>query len=123
MFEVGNIQQLGNDLGVDILAKVVFSFSTDIVMSPLALPRDVLNRWVDEILDGPTTPLGPLKDILVQLKTRPTFQEQYGQEEYHKGIAKGKARVLQLEAIRSQSVTMNEILSMRADVYEWWQSI
>ena len=123
MFEVSNIQQLGNDLGVDILAKVVFSFSTDIVMSPLALPRDVLNRWVDEILDGPTTPLGPLKDILVQLKTRPTFQEQYGQEEYHKGIAKGKARVLQLEAIRSQSVTMNEILSMRADVYEWWQSI
>jgi hypothetical protein len=121
MFEVGNIQQLGNDLGVDILAKVVFSFSPDIVMSPLALPRSILDPWVDELLNAGVA--GSLKDILVQLKTRPTFQEQYGQEEYHKGIAKGKARVLQLEAIRSQSVTMNEILSMRADVYEWWQSI
>jgi hypothetical protein len=66
---------------------------------------------------------GPLKDILVQLKTRPTFQEQYGETAYRAGIAKGKARVLQLESIRSQSITMDEILSKRADVYEWWNTI
>jgi hypothetical protein len=120
MFEVENIQQLGNDLGVDILAKVVFSFSPDIVMSPLALPRDILNRWVDETLSGCD---GPLKDILVQLKQRPTFCEQYGIDAYLKGVARGKARVLQLESIRTQSSTMDEILSKRADVYEWWNSI
>jgi hypothetical protein len=121
MFEVENIQQLANNLGVDILAKVVFSFSPDIVMSPLALPRDILNRWVDETLLAGLT--GPLKDILVQLKTRPTFCEQYGVDAYLKGVARGKARVLQLESIRTQPTTMNEILSKRADVYEWWQSI
>ena len=123
MFEIERIARLSATHGTQILAKVVFSFSPDIVMSPLALPRPILDRWVDEILDGPTTPLGPLKDILVQLKTRPTFQEQYGEEEYAKGIAQGKARVLQLEAIRSQDITMDEILSERADVYEWWTSI
>ena len=123
MFEIERIERLSATYGVQVLAKVVFSFSPDIVMSPLALPRPILDRWVDEILDGPTTPLGPLKDILVQLKTRPTFQEQYGEEEYAKGIANGKARVLQLEAIRSQDITMAEILSERADVYEWWTSI
>jgi hypothetical protein len=123
MFEIERIARLSATYGTQILAKVVFSFSPDIVMSPLALPRPILDRWVDEILDGPTTPLGPLKDILVQLKTRPTFQEQYGEEEYAKGIAQGKARVLQLEAIRSQDITMDEILSERADVYEWWTSI
>ena len=123
MFEIERIERLSATYGVQVLAKVVFSFSPDIVMSPLALPRPILDRWVDEILDGPTTPLGPLKDILVQLKTRPTFQEQYGEEEYAKGIAQGKARVLQLEAIRSQDITMAEILSERADVYEWWTSI
>ena len=123
LFEIERIGRLSATYGVQVLAKVVFSFSSDIVMSPLALPRPILNKWVDEILDGPTTPLGPLKDILVQLKTRPTFQEQYGDEEYAKGIAKGKARVLQLEAIRSQDITMDEILSERADVYEWWTSI
>jgi hypothetical protein len=120
MFEVANIQQLGKDLGVDILAKVVFSFSPDIVMSPLALPRSVLDPWLDELLAGCA---GPLKDILVQLKTRPTFCEQYGVDAYLKGIARGKARVLQLESIRTQLTTMDEILSKRADVYEWWNSI
>jgi len=121
MFEVENIQQLSEDLGVDILAKVVFSFSPDIVMSPLALPREILDRWVDEILLAGLT--GPLKDILVQLKTRPTFCEQYGVDAYLKGVARGKARVLQLESIRTQPTTMDEILSKRRDVYEWWQSI
>ena len=121
MFEVLNIQQLGNDLDVDILAKVVFGFSPDIVMSPLALPRSVLDPWVDEIINAGVA--GPLKDILVQLKQRPTFLEQYGTDAYLKGVARGKARVLQLETIRSQSTTMNEILSKRADVYEWWDAI
>ena len=123
LFEVERIARLSATYGTQVLAKVVFSFSPDIVMSPLALPRPLLDKWVDEILDGPTTPLGPLKDILDQLKTRPTFQEQYGEEEYAKGIAQGKARVLQLEAIRSQDITMAEILSERQDVYEWWTSI
>jgi hypothetical protein len=121
MFEVTNIQQLGNELGVDILAKVMFSFGPDIIMSPLALPRSVLDPWVDEILDAGVA--GALKDILVQLKTRPTFFEQYGTDAYLKGVAQGKARVLKLESIRTQSTTMDEILSKRADVYEWWNSI
>lgn len=121
MFEVLNIQQLGNDLGVDILSKVVFSFSPDIVMSPLALPRKILDSWVDEIISSGA--VGSLKDILVQLKHRPTFQEQYGEAEYQHGIARGKARMLQLESIRTQPITMDEILSKRADAYEWWNSI
>jgi hypothetical protein len=121
MFEVENMQQLADDLGVDILAKVVFSFTPDIVMSPLALPRSILDPWVDEILNAGVA--GPLKDILVQLKTRPTFHEQYGEEVYRAGIAQGRARVLQLESIRTQSITMDEILSKRRDVYEWWTSI
>lgn len=90
-------------------------------MSPLALPRSVLNPWVDEIINAGVA--GPLKDILVQLKTRPTFYEQYGADAYLKGVAHGKARMLQLESIRRQSTTMDEILSKRADVYEWWNAI
>jgi hypothetical protein len=31
--------------------------------------------------------------------------------------------VLKLESIRTQSTTMDEILSKRRDVYEWWNSI
>ena len=121
MFEVENIQRLANNLGVDILAKVVFSFTPDIIMSPLALPRTILNKWIDDIINSGVA--GSLKDILVQLKTRPTFIEQYGINAYLNGVAQGKARVLQLEAVRTQATTMDEILSKRTDVYEWWQAI
>jgi hypothetical protein len=128
MFEVTRIEQLARRFGVDVLAKVIFSFSPDIVMSPLALPRDVLHPWIDEILGD--TPGGinhvpdnsPLRDILVQLKTRPTFEEQWPTE-YQSAIARGKARVLKLEQIRTQAVTMTDILSERPDVLKWWMSI
>jgi hypothetical protein len=123
MFEVARVQQLAFELDVDVLAKVIFSFSPDIVMSPLALPRELLDPWIDETLKSGLAPSGgPLKDILVQLKTRPTFQEQWPNE-YNAAIAKGKARVLKLEQIRTQSITMTDILSQRPDVLEWWMSI
>lgn len=120
MFEVANIQRLSEELGVDVLAKVIFSFSPDIVMSPLALPREILHPWVDEQLV--TVVDGPLRDILVQLKTRPTFAEQWP-DEYKRAIARGKKRILDLERIRTQKVTMEEILSSRLDVLEWWKGI
>jgi hypothetical protein len=126
MFEVQNIVRLSQELGVDILAKVVFSFSPDIIMSPLALPKDILHPWIDEILvglDSEGVPQNsPMRDILVQLKTRPTFQEEYPST-WQESLDKGKARVLQLEHIRGDDFTMADILSMRPEVYEWYQSI
>ena len=119
MFEVTRIRQLAKTYGVDILAKVIFSFSPDIVMSPLAMPRELLDPWIDELV--PETD-GALRDILVQLKTRPTFEEQWP-DQYAKGLAKGRARVLQLESIRTQRITMSEILADRPAVLEWWNNI
>ena len=120
MFEVANISRLAEELDVDVLAKVVFSFSPDIIMSPLALPKDILYPWIDEILGSPLH--NSLRDILIQLKTRPTFQEQYP-DTWKLALDKGKQRVLQLEDIRGDEYTMADILSMRPDVYEWYQSI
>ena len=122
MFEVTRIEQLARQFGVDVLAKVIFSFSPDIVMSPLALPRDILHPWIDETIGLLPSGSTPLKDILVQLKTRPTFEEQWP-DEYREAIARGKARVLKLEQIRTQSLTMTDILGQRSDVLEWWMSI
>jgi hypothetical protein len=120
MFEVGNIQRLGKEFGVDVLAKVVFSFSPDIVMSPLALPRELLDPWIDDEISAGTT--GALADILVQLKTRPTFQEQWP-DTYQSGLIRGKQRILTLESIRKDVYTMRDILAERPQVLEWWDSI
>jgi len=122
MFEITRIEQLAQRFGVEVLAKVIFSFSPDIVMSPLALPREILHPWVDEITNQMQHSGGALRDILVQLKTRPTFAEQWPKE-YAEAVARGKARVLKLEQIRTQSVTMTDILSARPDVLKWWMSI
>lgn len=119
MFEVDNMNALAQELGVQMLAKVIFSFSPDIIMSPLALPRSILNPWVDELANRST---GAMRDVLQQLKNRPTFEEQWP-DTYQQGLVKGKARVLKLESIRTQKVTMAEILSTRPAVLEWWNKI
>jgi hypothetical protein len=119
MFEITRIRQLAQTYGVDVLAKVIFSFTPDIVMSPLALPRPLLEPWLDELA---TETDGALHDILIQLKTRPTFEEQWPNE-YKKGLARGRARVLQLESIRTQKITMADILADRPAVLEWWNNI
>ena len=119
MFEVENITRLSQELNVDILAKVVFGFTPDIIFSPLALPKELLHPWVDELL--PKTS-GAMQDVLNQLKNRPTFQEQWPNE-WEQGLAKGKQRVLQLESIREDKFTMKDILANRPDILEWWESI
>jgi hypothetical protein len=120
LFEVGRIQALADEFGVDILAKVIFSFTSDILFSPLALPRHILDRKIDEITTD--LPPGALQDVLRQLKNRPTFQEQWP-DQYQAGLAKGKARVLKLESIRSAPTTFGEIMAQDQDIWEWWHAI
>jgi hypothetical protein len=119
MFEIDNIMQLAKQLQVDVLAKVVFSFSPDIVMSPLALPRSVLDAWLAELIPNAT---GAMQAVLTQLQSRPTFAEQWP-DTYRAGLIKGKARIEKLESIRKDVYTMKDILANRPAVLEWWNSI
>ena len=119
MTEVENIERLGRQFGADVLAKVIFSFSPDIVMSPLALPRHLLNPWLDELILVTT---GAMQDMLIQLKQRPTFEEQWP-EQYAEALARGKRRVLQLESIRKAATNMDRILMDRPAVWRWWDDI
>jgi hypothetical protein len=120
LFEVNNIQQLATELGVDILAKVIFSFSPDIILSPLALPRELLDQTVDRLVAG--LPAGALKDVLNQLKSRPTFAEQWP-DTYQAGLIKGKRRILEIEALRKDTYTLNDILSEDTEIRKWYESI
>ena len=119
MFEVDAMASLSQEYGVQLLAKVIFSFSPDIILSPLALPRHLLDPWVDELAGRSA---GAMRDVLLQLKTRPCFEEQWP-DQYQAGLAKGKSRVLKLEQIRTQKVTMTDILGARPEVLEWWMKI
>jgi organic radical activating enzyme len=120
LFDIENIVALAQQTNSEILAKVVFSFSPDIILSPLALPRELLDAEVDRLTA--IIPDGALKDVLLQLKTRPTFEEQWP-DTYRAGLAKGKARVLQLESIRQDTLTLDTILQPHQHIHAWYQSI
>ena len=120
LFEVRNIQALADRFGVDVLAKVIFSFTPDIIMSPLALPREVLDQQVDSLTSY--LPNGALKDVLLQLKNRPTFAEQWP-DEWEAALARGKRRVLKIENVRGDDFTLDTILQKDPDIYAWWKSI
>jgi hypothetical protein len=121
LFEVQNIQRLAEELNVDILAKVIFSFSPDILLSPLALPRPILDRKIAEVIPGTT---GALRDVLNQLGTRPTFTEQWPHgEAAAAGLVQGKQRILELERIRGDTYTLADILHEDPEIYEWYHAI
>jgi len=120
MFEVDNIQMLAEKYDVDLLTKVIFSFSPDIVLSPLSLPRDLLDNWVDELLEYTTN--DSMRELLLQLRSRPTFEEQWTNN-YRQAIAKGKQRLLKLESIRSNPLNIQKILDQRPEVGKWFREI
>jgi hypothetical protein len=121
LFEVQNIQRLAEELGVDILAKVIFSFTPDIILSPLALPRHILDRKIAEIIPGTR---GAVRDVLNQLGTRPTHIEQWNHgEAAAAGLVQGKRRILELERIRGDTYTLGHILEQDPEIKEWYDSI
>ena len=120
MTEILAMERLAEQYNVELLAKVIFSFSPDIIMSPLSLPRDILHAWINDLLPKCKTQV--MRDMLLQLQSRPTFEEQWPNQ-YQTALAKGKTRVLKLEQIRTQPVTMTDILGSRADVLKWWMQI
>ena len=119
LLEVENIQQLAQDLDVDVLAKVIFSFTPDIVLSPLALPRHLLDARVG-LLANVTS--GALREVLLQLLNRPTFEQQWP-DTYQAALVRGKRRILRLEHIRGDTYTMAHILAQDRELYDWWQRI
>jgi len=121
LFEIENITRLAEELDVDILAKVIFSFSPDIILSPLALPRDLLDATVDRLTAD--LPTGALRDVLQQLKSRPTFAEQWDYGEAAAQLAVGKRRIQELERIRQDTLTLGDILAQDPAIKEWYDSI
>jgi hypothetical protein len=121
LFEVERIQQLAEEFDVDILAKVIFSFSPDIILSPLALPRELLDRTVDRLTA--LLPTGALQDVLRQLKRRPTFAEQWNHGEAAAQLSQGKQRIQKLERIRDDRYTLADILAADPEIGAWYDAI
>jgi hypothetical protein len=115
LLELKNMFDLSRELDTEILTKVMFTFSDDEVLSPLALPKELLHIIIDEAL-AYMEPLATRKqraliDVITNLKKRETFTP----------TKKGKERQERIDQIRKQNIT--KILSRDKRILDWWTSI
>jgi hypothetical protein len=115
LLELKNMFDLSRELDTEILTKVMFTFSDDEILSPLALPKELLHTLIDEAL-AYMEPLATRKqraliDVIKNLKNRETFT----------ATKKGKQRQESIDKIRGQDMT--KILSRDERVLDWWTSI
>ena len=115
LLELKNMFDLSRELDTEILTKVMFTFSNDEILSPLALPKELLHTLIDEAL-AYMEPLATRKqrsliDVIKNLKNRETFIP----------TKKGKQRQEGIDKIRRQDIT--KILSRDERVLDWWTSI
>lgn len=125
LLEIKNLVRLSQQWNVHMLAKVTFAFSPDIVMSPMALPRTLLDELIQENqlwLKENATPLQqPIVDLLESLKHRPTFAEQWP-EQWKQGAREGAAWIQKLDSIRP-GPTMQQVLESDPRLNQWWIDI
>ena len=128
LLEVKNLFRLSKRFNVEMLTKVVFTFSPNIVLSPLALPRKLLNDIVDELLEfiEPRADKNQksLVDVLKNLKTRPNIEETWP-ETFEKELQEGKIYQEDIGRLRRdyKKVTLPQILSQDDRLIDWWEAI
>ena len=123
LYQIQAMTELARELNVDMLVKVCFAFTPDIAMSPLFLPKEELHSIITAVL--PQTD-GAMRDVLTNLLTRPTFEEEYP-DSYKQARKRAKQR---MEVYDSRRRGLKFIDTLRngndpnsESLIKWWNSI
>lgn len=116
---------LAVELGVKSYVKIAFDFEPSAIMSPMCLPRDILNEILDDLIayekeygNQYTRVYG---ETFLDMKTRPVFAEKY--PDYEQGLRNGKSRYKSIEEHRKDKVTLADILAKNDRVLDWYNNI
>lgn len=128
LFGLVELCKYATALNVNIYPKLVYAFDSGVLLSPLALPRDILEDYIDDLINDINKLQNPRMNhvirLLENLKTRETFQEKY--EDYIDGFERGKLHLNRLEKIRgdydSDGLTIREIFAANKKVLNWWDN-
>jgi hypothetical protein len=122
LFSLKKMFDLALELDVKTYLKITFSFDSTVLMSPMSLPRKVLDEIIDDLLayiePRVTRKTQVYVETLHEMKKRPVFEEQY--DNYKDGFVEGRKRLLDIESIRTQPITMEEILTANSNALAWW---
>lgn len=124
MFSLKDLFDLSQELDVRMETKMMFAFHPDIVFSPFAWPKHILDRHVDELLaymePKYTDRQATLVNTLREMKKRPTFTEQFGAEA-EAGFKRGRDYQRKLDVIRKEDFNLETIYQKYdPELYEWW---
>jgi hypothetical protein len=124
MFSLRDLFDLSLELDVRIETKIMFAFHPDIVFSPFAWPRHILDRKVDELLaymePKATQKQKSLVNTLREMKNRPTFAEQWP-DTHEQSFKNGKAYQDRLDRIRQEQHRLEDIYIADDELYHWWK--
>ena len=123
MFSLKDLFDLSLELDVRIETKIMFAFHPDIVFSPFAWPRAVLDRHIDELLSYMEPKATRRQETLVKtlqaMKDRPTFAEQWP-DTHDQQFKNGRHYQQQLDVIRKEAVNIETIYSRDPELLAWW---
>ena len=127
LLDMKNLIQLAVDLNVKSYVKITFDFDPSVLMSPMCLPRDILNELLDELIEFETL-IGNqytkiYSETFAEMKKKPTFQEKY--DNWESGLKNGKIYISKIADYRNdkEKITIEEILSTYPKILAWWNNI
>jgi hypothetical protein len=127
LFSMKEMIDITAELNVHTLIKTTFSFDSSIVMSPMMIPRRILNPILDDIIEyaKQKSKINPKIQNYVtcfeDIKKKQTFEEQYS--DWEDGIRRGKTRLKMIDAFRGNEGKIEQIFSNYQPLLEWWNSI
>ena len=127
LFSMKEMIDITAELDVHTLIKTTFSFDSSIIMSPMMIPRHILNPILDDIIDyaREKAKIYPKIANYVQcfedIKTKKTFQEEYA--DWEDGLIRGKERLMIVDMYRNNVGKIEEIFSKNFELLNWWNNI
>jgi hypothetical protein len=127
LFSMKDMIDITAELNVHTLIKTTFSFDSSIVMSPMMIPRQILEPILDDIIEyaKEKTKIYPkINNYVVcfeDIKNKKTFEEQY--PDWIEGIKRGKTRLMLIDLHRNNTGKIEEIFSKYPPLLKWWNTI
>ncbi len=110
---------------ITVLPKLILPSQPDVVLSPLSLPRALLDQLIDRV-QKEIKPFVSFDNVsifrlLTQIKEQPNFEESFP-DQYQEQFDQGRQKLLAMEAWRQDSVTLSDLYQKIPELQEWWQS-
>lgn len=125
MFGLKEFLDYALELDVSVVTKRMFAFHSDIVFSPMAWPRHILNRIIEENLEYIKPRVTEKqKSIVTELESMlssPTFQEQWP-DTAEKDFFRGRAWQDTIYNMRKNDckLRIEDIYKKDNELYTWW---